>query len=141
MLGRNDSFFTATYSENILFSYMSFSNLLITVEGLPEVQSIPFKPIHRDYLKVLRISWFIFFFLLLAGSAALIFFIDELQNKTANAKVLKNLDDDFEGELVYLDEKKLIKNCHHPSGSASYKLKIFLRTSNQAPLPWERAGG
>lgn len=75
----NDSFFTATYSENILFSYMSFSNLPITVEGLPEVQAIPFKPIHRDYLKVLRISWFIFFFLLLAGCAALIFFIDELQ--------------------------------------------------------------
>lgn len=58
---------------------MSFSNLPITLEGLPEVQSIPFKPIHRNYLKVLRISWFIFFFLLFAGCAALIFFVDELQ--------------------------------------------------------------
>lgn len=58
---------------------MSFSNLPITVEGLPEVQSIPFKPIHRDYLKVLRFSWSIFFFLLFAGCGALIFFVDELQ--------------------------------------------------------------
>ncbi|MCX8522585.1 hypothetical protein OF897_01420 [Chryseobacterium formosus] len=33
------------------------------------------------------------------------FFIDELKKKTANAKILKNLDDDFEGFLVYLDEK------------------------------------
>ncbi|MCD0476931.1 hypothetical protein LPB90_00565 [Chryseobacterium sp. LC2016-29] len=33
------------------------------------------------------------------------FFIKELQKKTANAKILKSLDDDFEGELVYLDEK------------------------------------
>ncbi|WP_262150241.1 DUF6973 domain-containing protein [Chryseobacterium foetidum] len=33
------------------------------------------------------------------------FFIEELQKKTANAKVLKSLDDDFAGELVYLDEK------------------------------------
>ncbi|KUJ52103.1 DUF6973 domain-containing protein [Chryseobacterium sp. JAH] len=33
------------------------------------------------------------------------FFIEELQKKTANAKILKNLNDDFAGELVYLDEK------------------------------------
>lgn len=33
------------------------------------------------------------------------FFIDELQKKTQNAKVLKNLDDDFAGELIFLDEK------------------------------------
>lgn len=33
------------------------------------------------------------------------FFIDALINKTHQAKVLKNLDDDFAGFLVYLDEK------------------------------------
>lgn len=33
------------------------------------------------------------------------FFIEVLQKKTAEAKVLKNLDDQFEGELVYLEEK------------------------------------
>ncbi|KQR95280.1 hypothetical protein ASG01_05385 [Chryseobacterium sp. Leaf180] len=33
------------------------------------------------------------------------FFIDELKKKTENAKILRNLDDHFEGELVYLDEK------------------------------------
>lgn len=33
------------------------------------------------------------------------FFIDALLKKMEEAKVLKNLDDDFEGYLVYLDEK------------------------------------
>lgn len=33
------------------------------------------------------------------------FFIDALQKKMEEAKVLKNLDDDFEGYLVYLDEE------------------------------------
>ncbi|MFP3596571.1 DUF6973 domain-containing protein [Chryseobacterium sp. SIMBA_029] len=33
------------------------------------------------------------------------FFIDALIKKMEEAKVLKNLDDDFEGYLVYLDEK------------------------------------
>ncbi|WP_034669628.1 DUF6973 domain-containing protein [Chryseobacterium populi] len=33
------------------------------------------------------------------------FFIDALIKKMDDAKVLKNLDDDFEGYLVYLDEK------------------------------------
>ncbi|WP_312075044.1 DUF6973 domain-containing protein [Chryseobacterium sp.] len=32
------------------------------------------------------------------------FFIEELQKKTANAKVLKSLEDDFDGFLVYLEE-------------------------------------
>ena len=32
------------------------------------------------------------------------FFIDALKKKTENAKILKSLDDNFEGELVYLDE-------------------------------------
>lgn len=33
------------------------------------------------------------------------FFIDGLEKKMQDAKVLKNTDDDFEGFLVYLDEK------------------------------------
>lgn len=33
------------------------------------------------------------------------FFIDSLEKKMADAKVLKNLDDDFEGYLVYLDDQ------------------------------------
>lgn len=33
------------------------------------------------------------------------FFIDALEKKMKDAKVLKNLDDNFEGFLVYLDEK------------------------------------
>lgn len=31
------------------------------------------------------------------------FFIETLKEKTANAKILKNLDDNFEGSLVYLE--------------------------------------
>jgi hypothetical protein len=33
------------------------------------------------------------------------FFIDGLEKKMKDAKVLKNTDDDFDGFLVYLDEK------------------------------------
>lgn len=33
------------------------------------------------------------------------FFIDALIKKTESAKVLRSLDDDFQGELVYLEEK------------------------------------
>lgn len=33
------------------------------------------------------------------------FFVDALTDKMKDAKVLKNLDDDFAGHLVYLDEK------------------------------------
>jgi hypothetical protein len=32
------------------------------------------------------------------------FFIEKLKEKTANAKVLKNLNDNFEGSLVYLED-------------------------------------
>lgn len=32
------------------------------------------------------------------------FFVDELKNKTKTAKVLKSLDDQFDGDLVYLEK-------------------------------------
>lgn len=58
---------------------MSFSNLPITEESLPQVQSVPFKSIHPDYLKVLRITWMIAFGVILAGLAALFVFVTKLQ--------------------------------------------------------------
>ncbi len=32
------------------------------------------------------------------------FFVDELKDKTKSAKILRNLEDDFAGSLVYLEE-------------------------------------
>ncbi|MFZ6025518.1 MAG: PH domain-containing protein [Bacteroidota bacterium] len=62
---------------------MSFSNLPINIEGLPEVQAVSFKPIHPDYLKVLRINWGIVF-LLIAGIIVTIFTLTKkLQNPLA----------------------------------------------------------
>lgn len=58
---------------------MSFSNFPITEASLPQVQSVPFKSIHPDYLKVLRIIWMITFGIILAGLAALFVFVAKLQ--------------------------------------------------------------
>ncbi len=59
---------------------MSFSNLPINTEGLPEVQAVSFKPIHSDYLKVIKISWAILF-LVIAGAIVTVFILSKkLQN-------------------------------------------------------------
>jgi len=59
---------------------MSFSNLPINTEGLPEVQAVSFKPIHSDYLKVIRIGWAILF-LVIAGAIVTVFILSKkLQN-------------------------------------------------------------
>jgi len=58
---------------------MSFSNLPITDESLPQVQTVSFKPIHADYLKVLRITWLITFGIILVGLVALFVFVSKLQ--------------------------------------------------------------
>lgn len=59
---------------------MSFSNLPIDTEGLPQVQTVPFKPIHPDYLKVLRINWLILFFILLAAIVTVFILSKKLHN-------------------------------------------------------------
>ena len=64
---------------------MSFSNLPISTEGLPEIQSVPMKPIHPDYLKTLRISWLIIFGIVLAVMITLYILINELQTGIAVA--------------------------------------------------------
>ena len=58
---------------------MSFSNLPITDTSIPQVESVPFKNIHPDYLKVLRITWLITFGILLAGLVILFVFVVKLQ--------------------------------------------------------------
>lgn len=58
---------------------MSFSNLPITDTSLPQVQSVPFKSIHADYLKVLRITWLITFGIILVGLIVLFVFVSKLQ--------------------------------------------------------------
>lgn len=62
---------------------MSFSNLPINTEGLPEVQTIPFKPIHPDYLKVLRISWLLLFVIVLGILITIFVLSKKLQNPIA----------------------------------------------------------
>lgn len=62
---------------------MSFSNLPLDTEGLPEVQTVTFKPIHPDYLKVVRINWAIVFVVLLAGIATVFVLSKKLQNPLA----------------------------------------------------------
>lgn len=65
--------------------FMSFSNLPIPEEGLPQVQSVPLKHIHPDYLKTLRMTWLITFTILLAGVITLYVLVNELQNGFAIA--------------------------------------------------------
>jgi len=62
---------------------MSFSNLPISTEGLPEVQTVSFKPIHPDYLKVLRINWLILYLILLGGIVTIFILTKKLQNPVA----------------------------------------------------------
>lgn len=58
---------------------MSFSNLPIPEEGIPQVESVPLKSIHPDYLKTLRISWLITFSIVLAAVITLYLLVDKLQ--------------------------------------------------------------
>lgn len=62
---------------------MSFSNLPINTEGLPEVQAVSFKPIHPDYLKVIRISWTILFLIIAAIIVTVFILSKKLQNPVA----------------------------------------------------------
>lgn len=62
---------------------MPFTNLPIQEDELPQVQSVPLKPIHPDYLKALRITWLIIFFIILAGAVTLFLLVDELQTMLA----------------------------------------------------------
>lgn len=62
---------------------MPFTNLPIKEDELPQVQSVPLKPIHPDYLKALRITWLIIFFIILAGAVTLFILVDELQTMLA----------------------------------------------------------
>lgn len=64
---------------------MPFSNLPIETEGLPEIQSVPLKPIHPDYLKTLYISWLITFSIMLAGIITLYLLVDKLRTPFAIA--------------------------------------------------------
>lgn len=62
---------------------MSFSNLPIHTEELPEVQAVTLKPIHPDYLKVLRINWALLYAVILAGIVTVFLLSKKLQNPIA----------------------------------------------------------
>jgi len=58
---------------------MSFQNLPVNWETLPKSAEADVKPIEKDYLKVLYITWGIVYTLLLAGVVCCLVFIDEMQ--------------------------------------------------------------
>ena len=59
-----------------------FENLQIQVDDLPQVEEIDFKPIDKDYLKVMLIGSSIFFVLLGIGIFCLIYFSDDMDPNT-----------------------------------------------------------
>lgn len=90
---------------------MSFSNLPIHDEDLPQVQSVSFKPIHPDYLKTLRITWLIIFSIVLAGAVILFVLVDQLQTLPAIAT----------GILIYV----FISTVTVVSGTRSFRRKKY----------------
>lgn len=59
---------------------MSFTNLQVAWDDLPQARSADFQPVQKTYLKVLRISWSILFSLLLMALVALFIFVEELHH-------------------------------------------------------------
>jgi uncharacterized protein len=59
---------------------MQFQNLQVAWEELPRAESTPLKPIEKDYLKVLYISWTITFLLILAAVVTLVLLIDDINH-------------------------------------------------------------
>lgn len=58
---------------------MQFQNLQVQWETLPRAEAVSLQPIERDYLKVLYLSWSIFYTILIAAWVVLIILIDRLQ--------------------------------------------------------------
>ena len=58
---------------------MNFSNITIEVEDLPAIESVAFKPLEKDYLKVSRIAFLISTLIVLAIGGVLFYFINEIQ--------------------------------------------------------------
>jgi membrane protein YdbS with pleckstrin-like domain len=58
---------------------MQFQNLQVDWQQLPRAAAIEMKPIERSYLKVLYLTWGIFYFILLAALTLCYVFIEEMQ--------------------------------------------------------------
>ena len=58
---------------------MQFQNLQVHWESLPKAADVALKPVEKDYLKVLYISWSILYAIILVALVVCIVFIDELQ--------------------------------------------------------------
>jgi uncharacterized protein len=57
---------------------MQFQNLQVHWESLPKASDVELKPVEKDYLKVLYISWSIMYVLILAVAVGIILIIDEM---------------------------------------------------------------
>ena len=60
---------------------MQFQNLQVHWESLPKASTVELKPVERDYLKVLYISWTIIYLVLLAVAVTIIVLIDDIDHK------------------------------------------------------------
>jgi uncharacterized protein len=60
---------------------MQFQNLQVQWESLPKASDVQLKPIERDYLKVLYITWGILYVLLLAATITIVLLIEDTDHK------------------------------------------------------------
>lgn len=58
---------------------LPFTNIPVDVEQLPQAETVPLQPIHRLYLKLLRLEWLITAVIVIGATAALLFFWDRLR--------------------------------------------------------------
>jgi membrane protein YdbS with pleckstrin-like domain len=59
---------------------MSFINAEIELSQLPAAEAVTMKPVHRDYLTLLRTEWLITFIIFTIGAGLLIFFVPSLKS-------------------------------------------------------------
>lgn len=59
---------------------MQFQNLQVHWESLPKASEVELKPVEKDYLKVLYISWSILYVVLLAVAVAIILLVEEIDS-------------------------------------------------------------
>ncbi len=59
---------------------MEFTNNMVSIAAVPQIEQVEYKPLEREYLRVKRISFFITFFLLGVALAAAIFILHLYQS-------------------------------------------------------------
>lgn len=71
-----------------LFLIMPFLNAEVDIEGLPAAEEVSLIPVHKKYIRILRMEWLLTALFLIAAGTALILFIPELQNPRWSALIV-----------------------------------------------------